>query len=663
MQSDTIRNPASEGIVSPSEMTGNGLPPSAEAITPLPSFVLRRADGLFINPKALENADRFMKFVERIFGDASFFHDLHHANFERLLYDDWPLSNMSEPLRLAADIRSFEPARQRIYKGFATSSDGRLAHYLFELVFIDTDETLDGAATESSPTPLAKSLVATLCFDEFVAHAWKNGVRYGIDAARVREAIEKSERGRMVVASWREPKPGVDAGIEEKCTSLHRDDSPTLLANGQLDLGRFRNRFPQVRAGEPLFRKTPRTPGDPGRKVCGTPVECEVPKDFDIALLAGPGTRLENREDGQTIVAAITGFVDIDKSSHRIAICEKMVGREGVSMRTTGNLRLSGEGYEEYGEVDAKRVIEGKDMTFHANAYGNLISSGGTITIGQNLISGKVSNPGGQVLARGLASASAIGAPGGTLRLQRAEGCVIWANRVEIEHAVCCEIFATKVRAGNAEGCTITTQCADIGVSSAYKGRENAVTLLIPSQEEDMVKCAEAQKHLELLHSRLKTVTAEKGSLEKNKAFGEFLKLQSGIARGKIKVLAEHAAGFRQMHARMAPANQQYQATVLELDALHQEIAKARELLSSLQAMLLSAKPTRCAIASINGETMVQSLHDAPNENLLDGTRLQQIRSWMKSNKQSHQRLYSGDSGNFLWQTRPGTEMPIAVAA
>ena len=46
-----------------------------------------------------------------------------------------------------------------------------------------------------------------------------------------------------------------------------------LTAGGQVDLGQFKNRFPQVKAGELLFRKTPRRLGEPGRSLGGELVE------------------------------------------------------------------------------------------------------------------------------------------------------------------------------------------------------------------------------------------------------------------------------------------------------------------------------------------------------------------------------------------------------
>ena len=236
---------------------------------PLPSFVLRRSQGLFVDPCGTDCGERFVAFVDQVFGNDALFRDLDYANFERLLYGPWSAPGESPPILLATGIRDFSEERRQLYKALAVSEDGARAEYLFEAVFIDAEETSNEEPADGSRPGSAAPEPATLEFDEFVAHLWSGGVRFGIDAARVRKAIGSAERGRLVVANEREPRPGCDAGIEDKSRSLRRDNSPTRLGNGQHDLGSFKNRFPQVRKNEPLLRKTPRIPGEPGRKVSG----------------------------------------------------------------------------------------------------------------------------------------------------------------------------------------------------------------------------------------------------------------------------------------------------------------------------------------------------------------------------------------------------------
>ncbi len=654
MQAATAKEIKPSNSALPAQPEAPGAPVPAGESTPLPNFIQRRAEGLFITPGALETQDRLRKFVERIFSEGRYFADLDYAVFDDALFAAGSAEESGRPVRLAADIRNFEPSRRGLYKGIAVINDGKSAHYMFEPVFIEDEDDSGDAQSAASRLARAKPQPATLDVGEFIAHAWNNGIRFGIDVTRVREAIDKSERGRVAIAQWREPAAGTDAGIEEKSPSLHRDDSPMTNADGQVDLGQFKNRFPQVKAGELLFRKTPRKLGEPGRTLGGDLVECEMPKDFEMPSVAGPGTKCESRDDGQFIVAEITGFIDIDKASNRVSVSEKMVGREGVSMRTTGNLRLSGAAYEEHGEVDAKRVIKGKDMSFLANVYGCLVSDGGEVTLAQNLINGTVRNPRGQIIARGLCSASTLEAPGGTLRLKRAEGCVIWGQRVEIEHAVCCEIIASEAVLGTAEGCSVTAQSADIEVAGAFKGRETALTLLVPVRADDKEKREQAQKQLLQLQARIQAMTADKETLEAKKDFGEFLKLQAVVARGAVKLSSEHATAFRQLHARMAPLSQRYSALLLGLTELRGELEKTQPLVDSLDPDAGPSMPIRCAIASITGETVVQNLHCILPEIPMDENSLQQLRSWLHGNNQSPLRLFARDGGSFTWRYRHG---------
>jgi uncharacterized protein (DUF342 family) len=104
--------------------------------------------------------------------------------------------------------------------------------------------------------------------------------------------------------------------VREQTLALHRDDSPAILANGRIDLGFFKNHFPQVAEGTRLLQKMPRRLGQPGRDIDGSVLEPELPRDFEIEDLAGPGTRVERNAKGEFLVAARDGFLNIDKPSH-----------------------------------------------------------------------------------------------------------------------------------------------------------------------------------------------------------------------------------------------------------------------------------------------------------------------------------------------------------
>ena len=119
----------------------------------------------------------------------------------------------------------------------------------------------------------------------------------------------------------------------------------------------------------------------------------------------------------------------MDPSSKRISIGPKIVSREGVSARTTGNLQLSGE-YEEFGEVQEQRVVEGGSITIHGDVFGKISSRGGTIVLHRNLVGGSAVNTDGDIRMKGVASGAVLQTKKGEITLARAENCVISGTRV-----------------------------------------------------------------------------------------------------------------------------------------------------------------------------------------------------------------------------------------
>jgi hypothetical protein len=129
-----------------------------------------------------------------------------------------PGPRTAAPVRIAADILPFDPARRELYR--SVKIGGGRAEYYFEPVWLP-----DAADPEGPGMP------ARLDVDEFVADMWVKGIRFGIDIDAVRAAIApKAER--VTVARRLEPEPGQDARIVEVSDDIHRNDAPRQLANG-----------------------------------------------------------------------------------------------------------------------------------------------------------------------------------------------------------------------------------------------------------------------------------------------------------------------------------------------------------------------------------------------------------------------------------------------
>lgn len=609
----------------------------------LPGFIERRPEGLFVVPLQVKQAGGFAAFVERVFAAGARFAHLDYPLFQDLLYGLEEPGAM--PVKLADDIVPFPPERRAYYRGLKIAPDGQTAEYLFEPIYAD----------EASSEPVA------LDFDEFVAALWEKGVRFGIDEALVREALAAPQSQRLVVARWQPPTPGRDATLVEKTEALHRSDAPRIRPDGRLDLSQFKNRFPQIQAGVRLVEKIPRVLGQPGRTVAGELVEPELPRDFDLAQLAGPGTRIEQGRQGEFIVSARDGFIDIDKETNQISIQDKIVNREGISMRTTGDVALTGQEFEELGEVQERRTVEGFNMTFHAAVFGNIVSRGGRVVLKSGITGGRVSSPGGRIEVAGRAAQARLEAPGGEVFVEHAEGSTIVASRIKIGRAIQCAILGEEVVVEASEGSAIAAKKIRIGESKARRETETIVAVLVPdmSSHERDVLALEAEKRA--IEEAIAADEAQSAALLADEGFRQYLALAKTIAAGGAKLSAEHKARWRETQARFAPQSRQWLA-------LQERLAKARRRIEAIVAELAeraeekahSGEGIGCAIGAITGETLVRKMPFLPEQSVVGGAQAADLIAHLRELGSSGERLFWGEAGEFGWRADRGA-CPVAA--
>lgn len=644
----------------------------------LPSFVVRRGDGLYVDISAMDSHELFLRFVERVFSAGTCFSGLDHDLFGKLLFDYAPADiaallgrfeaeGRPPELRLASDIVPFPAERQALYRGIKLLDRGEAAEYLFEQVTVDAEIQVPrygdaDPADESGEQPLlgydtqTVSERAYLDFDEFVAAAWNKGLRYGIDAAAVREAIARDKAERLLVARQKPPLQGSDANIEEQTDVLHRDDSPRIRPDGRMDLRHFRNRFPQVVAGMPLFKKVPRIEGVSGWNVSGSELPPEVVKDFDVGTLAGPGTRVERTGDGrELVVAAMDGFLNIDAQSGQVSITDKIINKEGVSARTTGDLALSGDEYEEHGEVQEKRVIEGRHMTFFAAVFGSIVSNGGRIVIKQALSGGAAKSPGGSIVVEGSASRATLEARRGLIEVAQAEGSLLIGQVVRVGRAVGCEIVADEVVIEQAEGCAIAARSATIGVATARKHEGTILTLLLPDIEhydKEIEKAAAAGTAAEAaLAARRITLAA----LAEQPDMKTYLALQPKIKAGTLAMTPAQEANWQKLLGRLGPALREYSRLHGEAQNLQATIAESGQHIETLRQERSDALvAVRCAIGEVKGETIVRSRQVRPDQPPLASLPAKELHLKLREAGAAAERLFGGDSGSVSWSPDQG---------
>ncbi len=639
------------------EMTeGVSQPATGAQALILPDFLVQRREGLIVDLTRLGSGAELERIVERVYAAGFLLRGLDYPRLLRLLYDFDTASDGLLEVRLADEIAPFPEERRGLYR--PVKVDEETAWYIFEPVEIEkvVDVPIhvvgdDGNQVVAGVEQKVVSERAHLDFDEFVADLWKKGIRFGIDEARVRELILSGRTEKIAVAQGRLPQESVDAGIEEQTEALHRDNKPKTLADGRIDLGQFANRFPQIAKGTILLMKTPRQLGRAGRRLDGKLVEARLPEDFDLADLAGEGTRVEQHGDREYIAATINGFLNLDAKTNKISVTEKIINREGVSSKTTGNLALQGKEYEEFGEVQEGRSVEGRNLTFHANVFGKVASAGGRILLEKNLVGGTALNRDGEIVIRGLASNAHVQLGRGIIRAARAENCVLIADRVEIEWACQCTILAEEIEIATAEGCAIAGKRVHVAVSSERSAEDNLISMLLPdlsgltkAQEDEQRYIDECQGMIDQLKQGLKVMTSQP-------ELQQYLITAGKLRRKELLLDATQQLDWQQLSARMGPAMKRINQAREDIQALEAEIGVVRERIAQLEVEKAKAGVgIDCTIDDVKGDTRVRTIVVALDSTPLPRLPEKELRSRLRNPVSGEKSLFVGDSGGFVWQ-------------
>ena len=565
----------------------------------LENCIVKRRDGVFADPTVLGTT--FQAAIDSVFSSGKYFKDIDYAVLIKAIYGlgpDLPRSATGEMLvRFASDIVDFDPVRRALYKAVKIS-EGK-AEYYFEQVFLaDADGVEAPAALDA---------------DEFVADMWSKGIRFGIDVKAVRDAVAAGKNERVIVAARLDAVPGIDAHIIEVSEHLHRSDAPRQLANGKLDLLAFQNRFPQIQKGVRLLRKVPRVAGTQGYELSGIPLIPAVPNDVELGAMAGHGTVIDITAEGEFLVSLQAGFLSLDSKSGQVAVEDKIVSRDGVSAKTTGNLQLTGD-YEEFGEVQEQRVVEGEGITIHADVFGNIISRGGTILLNNNLVGGTAHNARGDIRVKGVASGAVVQTSAGEVVMTRAESCIISGTRVTIEHAVNCEIMAEEIVIGQAEGCSVAARKVTIESAGPRKQSEMVVFALQPDSARIDEVIALMNVRVEEFGALVAARKAEMEALTGEPEVRKYVMLASKIRKKELTLTAEQLPQFQKMAAAVGPALKAIAKVSLDVKAAETEQQAGQALVAQLvQQRSDSAGTSHVSLAVLTGDTVVRSMKFNPD--------------------------------------------------
>jgi hypothetical protein len=339
-----------------------------------------------------------------------------------------------------------------------------------------------------------------------------------------------------------------------------------------------------------------------------------------------------------------------DKQSHQISVTEKIVSREGVSMRTTGDVSLAGDEFEEHGEVQERRVVEGRNMTFFADVFGNIISRGGRVLLKSCIAGGHVDSPGGSIRVEGRASRAVLTARGGEVHVGFAEGSTIVGSQVIIDHAINCTIQAEEVGIGLAESCAVAGKQIHVAKSGARKNIETIVSLLVPDFTQHKQAVAELEKEVQQLEAMVAAQEAKQAQMLADSGFKQYLALATTINKGGAVLSDQQEAHWRKTQAIYAVQADNWQE-------IQDPLAKAQEGRAQLldELALLAEKKQQagagiaCDIGEVRGDTLVRRLFFQPNESVIGGAQAQAIAERLHDFGASQDRLFWGASGSFDW--------------
>ncbi len=617
--------------------------------------------GLYVNRSLLTSASDFLDFVNRVFGLGLYFRGLDYARLQFLLYDERPNhgDERDEPVFLAADITLFRPQRQPLYKALSIANSE--ASYLFEPLYFERELGLElTEPAESRRQPLltdgrqASETRFYLDVDEFIASAWAQGVRFGIDVAVVREGIGLDKAERRVVARSRPCVAGTNAELVEEAPSLRRNNAPRRLLDDRVDLCRFVTRYPQVAAGVRLLRKIPCTPGVDGCDIAGNPLPAPRPEDLHLDRLAGPGTHVEREVGSEYLVASVGGFLNIDTGSKRLSVADKIISHEGVSVRTTGDLFLTGEVYEQYGEIQEKRIVQCRTITAHADVFGNILSSGGVVRLKSNLVGGSASNDEGDIFVDGRASGATLIAQHGCITVKQADNCVILAREVVIKQATNCSIVADEVRIEICEASAMAARTIRVGSARSRRDLDSVLLLLVPDLSPYQAEIATLEKKRSALDSTIAEQRARIDTLRSEPEVARYLLLAGKLRRQELTLNPEQQVAWRRLSAQVAPV---LRALAPLADLVREQDAQSQALRREIEAVI-AVRAQSChrvvgEVDAIDGETRISTLLVRLADTPLSALPGKELKARLRRTDAATKLLFTGNSGHFSWQYSP----------
>jgi hypothetical protein len=497
------------------------LPPSAgDASAALMELVVQEnsglvcgADGLCFQVQEQIGKEALLKALDAIAAKGLAIKDFRYGQVTDYLVED--KAPPHDRILLGGNLVSIEPARLEAFEK-SVISDDKEGHFEF----------FPGA-----PLPAGR--------DEFLAVLWRNGIKFGIDTASLEATLGEgaAKPGRYLVARAIPPVEGRDAKPVPK-VNFQRQRAIKEAAAGtgeRVDLHFYECGFPQVPEGpgpHALLEKQPALPGRAGRNVSGKVLETRPVKDFDLARMAGTGTRVMAVGGKPTIVTDHGGyFIDVD-AQQQISVSPHARNSFPVGPKT-GSFEVTGERFEQCGDIEHQYLLVGRSIDITAGAVrGTVISKAGNI-----LINGRIENAGqveaeaGDVAVNGAVIGGRVVALAGSVSVKSAEGSVLIAHEVNVEEtATNCFIIADVMRIGRAAGTSFYAQNVMIDTLDLAVENANPVTGFITLR--DNLNARKIIRRFEKRRKRLEKVEQIETLVREQGLAEAWLALDARFSRG-----------------------------------------------------------------------------------------------------------------------------------